>query len=233
MTWLKLSDDFADECAEAGLSDAAFRTHVEGLLWTMRRESGGRLTPRDVKRFAETDDPDAAVAELAGVGFWADTTGVIAVVHHMDQQVEPRVLAQRRKLATERQRSVRYRKAGLSPELSAVVAVPLPAVPTGLYRWYDEDDAFLYAGITNNVGKRQDAHIADSSWTEFATRSTVERFLSRPDAERAEVAAIKSEHPLFNRQHNDTPEARQRLADYLLSKGRPDLLTPAALATLA
>jgi hypothetical protein len=27
--WTKLSDDFAEECARAGLSDAAFRMHVE------------------------------------------------------------------------------------------------------------------------------------------------------------------------------------------------------------
>lgn len=232
MTWLKLSDSFGDECADAELSDAAFRTHVEGLLWTMRRESGGRLTARDVKRFAETNCPDVAVVELIRAGFWTETASGHAVVHHMDQQAEPKILAQRRKLAADRQRGVRRRKARLDPE-PTIDVFERPPVPTGLYHWYDEDNALLYVGITNNVGKRQDAHIADSAWTEFATRSTIRRFLSRPDAEAAEVLAIKADRPLFNRQHNDTPEARQRLADYLLSKGRPDLLTPAALASFA
>ncbi len=62
MTWAKLSDSFGDEVA--GLSDAAFRTHVEALLWTMRRETDGHLAERDVRRFAETADPAAAVQEL-------------------------------------------------------------------------------------------------------------------------------------------------------------------------
>jgi len=30
MTWTKLSDDFPEDCARVGLSDAAVRTHLEG-----------------------------------------------------------------------------------------------------------------------------------------------------------------------------------------------------------
>jgi len=33
MTWTKLSDDFPEDCARVGLSDAAVRTHLEGLVW--------------------------------------------------------------------------------------------------------------------------------------------------------------------------------------------------------
>jgi len=68
VTWLKLSDDFHDQCA--ALSDAAYRTHVEALGWVMRRETGGSLSRRDVLRCIETEDPDAAIEELLAGGFW-------------------------------------------------------------------------------------------------------------------------------------------------------------------
>ena len=62
---------------------------------------------------------------------------------------------------------------------------------------------------------------------DFAVRSTIERFPSRDAALEAEETAIKAEHPLFNHQHNNTPEARRRLVEYLVSHGRFDLLAPA------
>jgi hypothetical protein len=113
MTWAKLSDDFGDECARAGLSDAAFRLHVEGLVWTMRRETGGYIDQRDISRFAETANPALALAELLAVGFWLkDGTGY-RLVRHMEHQPEPDLIAARRKKTTERVRRHRRRQAGL------------------------------------------------------------------------------------------------------------------------
>jgi hypothetical protein len=116
MVWLKMSDDFGDQCAQAGLSDAAFRTHVEGLAWCMRRESGGQLSERDVRRFAESADAESAVQELVRVGFWTKTKGGYVVEHHMDEQVEPEVIARRRKLDAERQRRARLKRVGLGED---------------------------------------------------------------------------------------------------------------------
>jgi hypothetical protein len=113
MSWVKLSDDFADDCARHGLSDAAVRTHMEGLLWTMRRETGGDVLAREVRRFAETPNPAAAIAELVTVGFWEKTEGGYLIVHHMEHQPEPDVIAQRRANAAERQRRWRRKLAGL------------------------------------------------------------------------------------------------------------------------
>ena len=70
MVWAKLNDTYGDDCAD--LSDAAFRTHTEGLGWTMRRVTEGRITERDLRRFAETADPDAAVAELVKTTWWEE-----------------------------------------------------------------------------------------------------------------------------------------------------------------
>jgi hypothetical protein len=120
MTWTKLGDDFADDCARAGLSDAAVRTHTEGLVWAMRRETGGLLDKRDVQRAIETAEPDAAVAELVAAGFWRETSRGWLIVHHMEHQPEPDLIARRRKLTAERVRKHRRRKAGLPDDGNGV-----------------------------------------------------------------------------------------------------------------
>lgn len=113
MTWLKLGDEFADECARAGLSDAAFRTHVEGLGWAMRRLTGGDVDARDVRRFAETTDPDAAVRELVAAGLWQETATGWRIVHHLEHQPTPQVVEARRVRNAERQRRHRQKLAGI------------------------------------------------------------------------------------------------------------------------
>ncbi|NKB93634.1 MAG: hypothetical protein GKR84_03465 [Candidatus Nanopelagicales bacterium] len=70
MTWLKLSDDFHDELARFGISDEAFRTHVEALIWAMRRENGGSIDRTDIRRFAESEKVEAAIAELLDKKVW-------------------------------------------------------------------------------------------------------------------------------------------------------------------
>lgn len=99
-----------------------------------------------------------------------------------------------------------------------------PSVTTALYRYYDTEDRLLYVGITDNLIVRTLDHVQGSSWAEFATRATIERHPTRKEAEDAERAAIKAERPLFNSQHQDTPEARRRLVEYLIEQGRTDLL---------
>lgn len=109
MVWVKLNDTYGDDCAR--LSDAAFRTHTEGLGWTMRRLTEGRISERDLRRFAETADPDAAVAELLKNGWWEtcpDGDGWV-VVHDMDVQRSPDQVEADRSASAERQR--RWREA--------------------------------------------------------------------------------------------------------------------------
>lgn len=110
---------------------------------------------------------------------------------------------------------------------------PRPPVPpqvparTALYWHFDRDDVLLYVGVTEALVVRGKNHARSSSWAEFAVRAEVRWFPSRQDAERAEREAIEAERPLFNHVHNDTPEARARLVEYLVANGRTDLLSPA------
>jgi hypothetical protein len=124
MTWLKLSDDFADECARVNLSDAAFRLHVEGLGWVMRRETGGSITQTDLRRFAETVDVRGAVQELCDVGFWTATSRGFVLNHHMQHQPEPDLLAARRTATAERVRKHRRTRAGLKDDAGNAVTPP-------------------------------------------------------------------------------------------------------------
>jgi hypothetical protein len=110
--WLKLSDDFGDECARLDLSDSAFRTLVESLLWVMRRETGGLIDSIDIRRFAESPHVDGAVDELVSKGCWVETPNGHQVCLHMQHQVEPEVIARRREKDAERQRRHRAKAAG-------------------------------------------------------------------------------------------------------------------------
>lgn len=113
VTWTKLSDDFGDDAARYRLSDAEFRTHVEGLLWVNRRETDGIITDRDIKRFAESRDTETAVLGLLQKGLWARRGPDIEIIHHLEHQIEHAVLAKRRAGNAERQRRKRLRDAGL------------------------------------------------------------------------------------------------------------------------
>ena len=114
MVWVKLTDDFPDAAARAELSDAAFRVHVEGLCWAMRRENGGLLDRVDIRKACETEDPKPAIRELVGAGWWQAAPGDrLQIVHSMDDQPEPEVIQARRCNDASRQRRKRRRAAGL------------------------------------------------------------------------------------------------------------------------
>ncbi|HEY1838607.1 MAG TPA: hypothetical protein VGG53_00025 [Mycobacterium sp.] len=77
MTWTKLSDDFSDDCWQ--LSDAAWRLHVEGLLWSNRKLLDLRLSKDEMRLWAKHP---AAAEELVAVGWWRDEGEHYVIVHH-------------------------------------------------------------------------------------------------------------------------------------------------------
>lgn len=97
-----------------------------------------------------------------------------------------------------------------------------------LYRYFDSADRLLYVGISGELAARDKAHIAHSRWMRLAARSAIERHPTLEAVGAAEEQVIKAEHPLFNVQFNDTPEARARLRAYLEEIGRLDLLSKPA-----
>ncbi len=117
-TWpcgARSSEDFPEDCARFSLSDNAVRTHLEALVWAMRRENDGRLFARDLSRLADSSDPVAAADELVAVGFWTQLPDGWQIEHQMEHQPESDVIAARRSLNAERQRKKRRTAAGLTP----------------------------------------------------------------------------------------------------------------------
>lgn len=80
MTWTKLSDDFADDTWT--LSDAAFRLHVEALLWSNRKLLNCRIPKDDIRRFKA----EIALPELLSCGWWKDAGDHFQLVHHATYQ---------------------------------------------------------------------------------------------------------------------------------------------------
>ncbi|MET8265924.1 hypothetical protein ABZU92_18250 [Micromonospora arida] len=75
-----------------------------------------------------------------------------------------------------------------------------PESPTCLYRFYDDGGALLYVGITSSPNARMAAHAREKAWWPEvdADRTTIQWLTNRPEAERAEVEAIRDESPRYN-----------------------------------
>jgi hypothetical protein len=69
---------------------------------------------------------------------------------------------------------------------------------TALYRATDGYGRLLYVGISNCGFRRLSQHLAKSEWRYSLAAVSIQWFDSRQKAERAEMAAIQSEKPVFN-----------------------------------
>ena len=83
MTWTKLSDDYTDDCWT--LSDAAYRMHSEGLVWSNRKLLDLRIPKDDLPRFSRNGNAQTA-AELIAHGFWTDEGDHWQIRHHAAYQ---------------------------------------------------------------------------------------------------------------------------------------------------
>jgi hypothetical protein len=70
MTWTRLGDDFTDRPDVAGLSDGAFRAHIEALVWCNRLMRDGVIPRSSLRRILTSTDVDSLVDELAAAGLW-------------------------------------------------------------------------------------------------------------------------------------------------------------------
>lgn len=90
MTWTKLSDDYNDDTWT--LSDAAFRLHTEGLVWSNRKLLDCVIPKDDLRRFARNTQQ---VQELVDAGFWLDLGQSYVIRHHAQyQRTREAVIAQ-------------------------------------------------------------------------------------------------------------------------------------------
>ena len=71
-----------------------------------------------------------------------------------------------------------------------------------LYRWWDAEGHLLYVGKSVSVYARVASHRRGSEFFAEAATMTIERFPDAVALGDAEVAAIRTERPLFNRAHS-------------------------------
>lgn len=70
--------------------------------------------------------------------------------------------------------------------------------PTALYRLFSGRGRLLYVGITGDIRGRLARHAREKPWWPDVARKTVEWHLTREDAAAAELAAIRTENPVYN-----------------------------------
>jgi hypothetical protein len=86
MAWADYGTEFSDQCAEAGLSDAAYRVHREAIDWLYRSEqSSCRIPKRIVSRLpGDRRRRVGALKELLNATFWKQFGDTFEVVHHAE-----------------------------------------------------------------------------------------------------------------------------------------------------
>jgi len=109
--WTKLGDEFGD--ATWNLSDAAFRTHVEALMWSNRLGLDLMIPKRHFRKFTFSPDAEEAGDELCQAGWWKDAGDFWDIsARFPGWQIESEVVESRRATAALRQRRHRLHKAG-------------------------------------------------------------------------------------------------------------------------
>jgi hypothetical protein len=88
MTWAKYGVEFFDQCADAGLVADATLTHAEAIAWLYRCDRADvtdvSIPEKAIRKFANSEDPASAIADLVRVGFWAQAEGGYLLVHHAE-----------------------------------------------------------------------------------------------------------------------------------------------------
>ena len=109
MTWTRISDDFTDQPQVIALSDAAFRLHVEALVYSNRVNSDGLLTVAALSRLTR-HDVSTLVSEMLGSGLWEAAGDCVQITDWTGAAGQLAAEEVERKKAQGRERQDRSRK---------------------------------------------------------------------------------------------------------------------------
>lgn len=99
MSWVRLDDNFCDHPKVVGLSDRAFRLHVEALCYCGRFLTDGEVSAQAITYLGtKVRRPERAVAELIAAGLW-DRVGKAYRIHNYLRYQPSAVEAGRRRAA--------------------------------------------------------------------------------------------------------------------------------------
>lgn len=95
-----------------------------------------------------------------------------------------------------------------------------------LYRFFDDEERLLYVGISSNWQQRLKQHYRDSEFHYQATKITLERYETREEVVAAEIRAIQTENPVYNKDYNpnfeDATKHLTRIKNLVYSNIEPD-----------
>ncbi|NDB57280.1 hypothetical protein EB001_02340 [bacterium] len=111
MAWIKIDDAFADHPKVIGLSDKAFRTHIEGLCYSGRYLTDGFIPMIVASRMVNNDM--AILVELSNAGLWLEDlpNNGFQIHDYLAHQTSKEQVEEKRKSLRERQKRYRERHA--------------------------------------------------------------------------------------------------------------------------
>lgn len=114
MTWVKISDTFAEDPRLESAGPEALVLHVAGLCYCARQLTDGRVPARAARRLWSLDDVDAALEALVREGMWERLEdGSYRIVEYLsDQPSAEDVLEQRPRRRRGRRPGERSGRAG-------------------------------------------------------------------------------------------------------------------------
>lgn len=120
--WAKFGAEFFEDMQRAGVSDMAFRAHVEAIMWAYRNDGELVIPHRLLSRVTVSADPEAAAGELCSARLWKKSSAGWLIIHHADV-IRDSIAAQDAKRRQDRNaqqaRRKRVREAGTLHVVSA------------------------------------------------------------------------------------------------------------------
>lgn len=98
-----------------------------------------------------------------------------------------------------------------------------------LYRHYDCDENLLYVGLSGNFLSRTHQHQRNSGWFHLISTIKITHYATKQEMVDAELLAIKTENPIWNKAENPNYESAhdhfQKLKLVIFAKNRSDFNT--------
>ncbi len=120
MSWVKISDTFADDPRLESAGPEALVLHVAGLCYCSRQLTDGRVPARAARRLWSVENVDAALEALVREGLWEPLEdGSYRIVEYLSDQPSAEQVLEQRAQKAKRQAAWRAKRAGDTPSTDA------------------------------------------------------------------------------------------------------------------
>lgn len=195
MTWLRIDDSMPDHPKIVGLSDCAFRAHVEGLCYCAKHLTDGFIPAPAAAKIA----PKRALAELQKARLWTRKRGGFCVTNYLEYNPSREKVEAERAQRSQKARvaaDARWHARSNAPSID-ITDAPVPSRPLDQNNNQEDSDDGATRTLLEAMGEHEQsqAHLELLAWrargcSEFDFRSVaraVEK--KRPKNPRSYVVA--------------------------------------------